>query len=134
MSARLAGRVRLLLALVLTIACTVAAPAAASSFYSRVAGHIAAGDKVELKLRSFEKHEGNGYCGTGTPEPTPDLVPAGQKRGFCYEQKDNLGRTYYMTELTFKYSILVDNGRGFVDSGYTLVGHAVIGFYHNTLN
>jgi hypothetical protein len=123
--------VPLLLALVLTIAGTLVAPAAASTFHTRATGHIAAGAGVELRLQSFDLHDGNSTCGTGTPEHKPDLVPAGQSRGFCYEAKCFIGSGCYDTEFTFKYRIWIDIPYGFIghtfrDSGYTLVGHALI--------
>ena len=123
--ARAGGRWPLLLALVLTIAGTLAAPAAADSFNTRAASHIVASShQVELRLESFNLHRGNSLC----PDMVrpPDLVGPAEVRGFCFEAKGLLGPGSHDTEFSFRYFILLRIGQKFIPSGYVLVGHARI--------
>ena len=117
----------LLLALVLTIAGTLAAPAAAG-ITSKAASHLQAGLGLELHLKSFNLHEGNTTCGAGQLDDRPALVPAGKSDGFCY-RSDGYPRSD-PTEFTFKYTIWLSHAGRLVDSGYTLWGHAEIVAVH----
>jgi hypothetical protein len=96
----------------------------ADSFNTRVAGNFETGAGVELKLESFNLHEGNSLC----PDKVvrPDLVLPGTKKHFCYEAKGLIGTGFYDTEFSFKYKIFIKEGTSRRDSGYVVVGHALV--------
>lgn len=97
---------------------------AAEDFHTRVSADLVTGAGVQLKLESFDLHEGNSLCPAKVVRP--GTVSPGTKGHFCYEAKGVAGPGTYDTELSFKYKISVTDGTRLRDTGYVLAGHALV--------